>query len=70
MALTTSQNQSHRGSVVPIPKGMANLNSDSLALCHQVFVIDKSKLTQVIGDLPVVCVKDVDRALKVALYLP
>jgi mRNA-degrading endonuclease toxin of MazEF toxin-antitoxin module len=48
---------------------VANLKADSFALCHQVFVIDKSKLTTLIGELPAKNLKDVEFALKTALYL-
>jgi mRNA interferase MazF len=69
VSVTTSPNQSHLGSVVQIPKGTANLRADSFALCHQVFVIDKNKLTNLIGELPSKNLKDVELALKTALYL-
>jgi mRNA interferase MazF len=70
VCVTKSQNQSNRASVAFIPKGVANLRKDSWALCHQVFVIDKNKLTTLIGELPANYLRDVERGLKVALYLP
>jgi mRNA-degrading endonuclease toxin of MazEF toxin-antitoxin module len=52
-----------------LPKGTANLKADSFVLCHQVFVIDKGKLATRIGELPPKNLKDVELALKTALYL-
>jgi len=56
--------------VVFVPKGTANLKLDSWVLCHQVFVIDKNKLDFLIGLMPAKNMHDIERALKVALYLP
>ena len=69
VSVTTSPNLSSLGSVVQLPKGTANLRADSFALCHQVFVIDKSKLTALIGELPAKNLKDIEFGLKTALYL-
>jgi len=69
VSLTTSPRQSLLGSVIPIPKGAANLRSDSFALCHQVFVIDKSRLTTLLGELPAKNLATVELGLKAALYL-
>jgi mRNA interferase MazF len=69
VSVTTSPNLSQLGSVAELPKGVANLKADSFALCHQVFVIDKTKLTALIGELPTKNLKDVEFGLKTALYL-
>lgn len=70
VTVTKSPSQSSRGSVVFVPKGTANLKLDSWVLCHQVFVIDKNKLDFLIGLMPAKNMQDIERALKVALYLP
>jgi mRNA interferase MazF len=70
VSVTTSPNQSTHATVVFVAKGTANLKSDSYILCHQIFVIDKNKLISQIGTLPANNMQDIERALKVALYLP
>ena len=50
--LSTSVAQAGRGpSAVLLPQGAAGLGKDSVALCHQVTTLDRSKLTQRIGEL-------------------
>jgi mRNA interferase MazF len=70
VSVTTSTNQSTRATAVFLARGTANLKYDSYILCHQIFVIDKNKLISQIGTLPASNMHDVERALKVALYLP
>jgi mRNA interferase MazF len=37
---------------VPLTEGTGGLPADSVALCHQITTLDRSKLTQQIGALP------------------
>ena len=51
--LSTSTKQMKRGpTVVPLPAGIAGLEKDSIALCHQITTLDRGKLTAKIGALP------------------
>ena len=50
--LTTSAMQAGRGpSTIVLPHGVAGLRKESVVLCHQVTTLDRSKLTQRIGEL-------------------
>ncbi len=58
--LSTSSKQSLRGpTAVFIAKGEANLKEDSIALCHQITTLDRSKLTGMIGELSAAVLKEV-----------
>lgn len=51
--LSTSIRQMQRGpTVVPFPAGVAGLAKDSIAICHQITTLDRSKLTVRIGAVP------------------
>jgi mRNA interferase MazF len=68
--LSTSQTQAARGpSAVLLPKGAAGLGKDSIVLCHQVTTLDRSKLTQRIGELSSVELSQVEDGLKAAMNL-
>jgi mRNA interferase MazF len=68
--LSTSKNQARRGpTAVPVPEGMGGINRDSLALCHQLTTLDRSKLTQRLGLLPDSLLHAVEEGIKVALDL-
>lgn len=50
--LTTSGKQARRGpTAIVLPKGEAGLPRESIALCHQITTLDRSKLTEKIGAL-------------------
>jgi len=67
---STSARQSQRGpTVVPIPRRTAGMPKASLALCHQVTTLDRSKLVARIGTLPNDFVVQIRRGLVVALSL-
>ncbi len=51
-------------------KGEANLNEDSLAKCHQVRVIDRSRLIHKIGDVSEIKINDIEAALVFVLAFP
>lgn len=52
---------------VPVPAGDGGLVSDSVALCHQIRVSDKSRLLRRLGQLSDVTMAKVEQALRVTL---
>lgn len=54
---------------VELPQGCAGLTRDSLALCHQITTIDRSKLKRLLGVLPDELLEQVEEALKATLDL-
>ena len=68
--LSTSSAQAGRGlSAVLLPQGAAGLNKDSVALCHQVTTLDRSKLTQRIGELSSIQLSQIEDGIKAAMDL-
>jgi mRNA interferase MazF len=68
--ISTSLSQAVRGpTVVILPAGVGGLSRASVALCHQITTIDRSKLTKRIGTLPVDLLDEVGGALKAATSL-
>ena len=68
--LSTSQAQARRGpSAVLLAQGAAGLAKESLALCHQVTTLDRSKLKQRIGALRPAELSQIEDGLKAAMDL-
>jgi mRNA interferase MazF len=68
--ISSSPRQAARGpTVIPLPKGTAGLSQDSVAVCHQITTLDRSKLTQRIGELPPNLLATVEIGLKAAVDL-
>ncbi len=68
--LSTSVAQAGRvPSGVLLPLGTAGLGKDSVALCHQVTTLDRSKLTLRIGKLNTMELSQVEEGLKAAMDL-
>jgi mRNA interferase MazF len=68
--LSTSVAQAGRGpSAVLLSPGPAGLSKDSIALCHQVTTLDRTKLTQRIGELNSMELRQVEDGLKAAMDL-
>ena len=68
--LSTSKKQRKRWlTAVPLPKGVAGLSRASVALCHQVTTLDRTKLVQRIGALPAELIRDIEEGLNAALDL-
>ncbi|MBI1763282.1 MAG: type II toxin-antitoxin system PemK/MazF family toxin [Acidobacteria bacterium] len=68
---STSQAQAKRGATgVLLPVGEGGLAQESVALCHQVTTLDRSKLLQKIGALSAVWLAKVEQGLVAALDLP
>lgn len=66
--LSTSASQAKRGpTVVAIPGGTSGLTKPSIAICHQVTTLDRSKLTSRIGALSSDLLKELEAALIAAL---
>lgn len=49
--LTTNLRRSSLPTCLPIPKNEGGLNQDSVALCHQLRVLDKTRLGRKLGKL-------------------
>jgi mRNA interferase MazF len=68
--VSTSDKQAARGpTAVPIESGVGGLPRKSVALCHQVTTLDRSKLSRRLGTLPPHDSARVDAGLKAALSL-
>lgn len=68
--LSTSGAQARRGpTAVPVPAPGTGLDRDSVALCHQVATLDRSKLTKSVGALPASVVDALNSGLSAALAL-
>ena len=65
--VSTSPAQAKCGpTVVPLSAGAGGIPKDSVALCHQVTTLDRSKLTLQIGELSLALLNDVGEAMKIA----
>jgi len=58
--LTTTLRRSQLPSAVFVPSAGTGLPSDSVALCHQIRVLDKSRLHGRIGTLPVDLMRQIE----------
>jgi mRNA interferase MazF len=68
--VSTSAAQGRRGpTAVPIPADVAGLAKPSLAVCHQITTLDRSKLTKRLGVLPSGILEQIDNGVKAALDL-
>lgn len=66
--LSTSTTQARRGpTVVAVSAGTAGLADASSAICHQITTLDRAKLTDKIGELPVDVLALVEHALLAAV---
>lgn len=67
---STSDAQSRRGpTAVHLTAGTGGLPEDSIAVCHQITTLDRSKLSQKIGSLPLPALREVEDGLRAALSL-
>lgn len=68
--LSTSAAQAGRGpTAVRVPRGAAGLARESVALCHQVTTLDRTKLRTHIGSLPHELLEAVAIGLRAAMDL-
>jgi mRNA interferase MazF len=65
--VSTSDRQRRGLTAVAMPAGSASLSRDSLALCHQVTTLDKTKLSGFIGSLAPVLLRQIEDGLKAAM---
>ena len=66
--VSSSLRQAGRGpTVVPLPAGVGGLEQDGVAVCHQVTTLDRSKLAESIGHVPVEVIAKIEDGLKAAL---
>jgi mRNA interferase MazF len=66
--LSTSEKQASRGpTAISLPKGTAGLREASIALCHQITTLDRSKLVERIGALSKDALAAVESGVKAAL---
>lgn len=66
--VTTSPRQMRRGATaIFLPAGSANLDRDSVALCHQVTTLDRSKVGEELGALSPAQLREVELGLLAAL---
>lgn len=68
--LSTSEKQLRRGpTAIFISKTLTNLKEDSVALCHQITTLDRSKLTEKIGVLPLSALQEIEKGIRAAIDL-
>jgi len=68
--LSTSQLQARRGpTVVSVPVGAAGLPKPSLAICHQITTLDRTKLVKRIGALAPQLLREVEDGIRAAVDL-
>ena len=68
--VSTSEVQAKRGpTAIRLPQGAGGLDRASIALCHQVTTLDRSKLTQRLGILSPALVNQINAGLKAALAI-
>lgn len=68
--ISTSAAQSKRGpTAVYLPRGVAGLKKDSIALCHQITTLDRVKITEQIGALSPGILNEVEQGIRAAIDL-
>jgi mRNA interferase MazF len=68
--ITGSENVKRLGpTLVPLPKGEAGLEKDSVAVCHQIRTVDESRLGRIRGQVKPATLAKVAEALKIVLEL-
>lgn len=66
--ISTSEKQARRGPTTVLVSALSTgLSRDSIALCHQVTTVDRSKLMQKIGTLPPGLLQEIERGLMTAV---
>ncbi|MBW1786518.1 MAG: type II toxin-antitoxin system PemK/MazF family toxin [Deltaproteobacteria bacterium] len=66
--VSTSAAQAKRGpTAIALSKNIGGLTKDSVALCHQITTLDRSKLTERLGALPFRKLRDIEAGVKAAL---
>lgn len=66
--LSTSTNQARRGpTAISVDRGEGGISQSSVALCHQVTTLDRSKLKQRLGELSAERMVEIEEGLKAAM---
>src|SRR4051812_47574747 len=66
--VSTSENQARRGpTAIYLSKGTAGLMQGSVALCHQITTLDRSKLVERIGMLSNPFILEIENGIRAAL---
>ena len=68
--LTTNLRRASLPSCVQISKGEGGLASDSVALCHQLRVLDKTRLTRRLGTVSLKTISAVESCVKFTMGMP
>ena len=68
--LTTNLRRASLPSCVRISKGEGGLASDSVALCHQLRVLDKARLTRKLGTVSSETIAAIESCLKFTMGMP
>ncbi len=75
LPITSSPSQGKRRqtflgpTVVPVSVGEGGLSQESFVLCHQVTILDRSKLLKTLGKLGEGTLEQIDKGLKLSLGL-
>jgi mRNA interferase MazF len=70
VSVSTSTKQGERGpTAIFLSKGTAGLEKSSVALCHQVTTLDRSKFTERVGMLSTALMSEIEQGLKAALCI-
>jgi mRNA interferase MazF len=64
---TTNLRRADLPSAVLIPEGSGGLRSTSVLLCHQIRVLDRTRLLELVGTLPPSHLTEVERAVLLTL---
>ena len=68
--VSTSSAQARRGiTAILLPQNVGGLSQESVALCHQITTLDRAKLQEKIGELPVELIQKIEEGLKAATDL-
>lgn len=69
--VSTSAGQArHSDTAVPIATGLGGLTRDSVAVCHQITTLDRSKFVERLGVLPAETIGQIEEGVKAALDFP
>jgi|SRR5450432_551067 mRNA interferase MazF len=68
--LITKPNRASSATHIPIPQGEAGLSLDSVALCHQIRALDKTRLQRQLGEVTAETLSEIEAAIAFLLNLP
>lgn len=66
-----SPRQAQRGpTAINVARGAGGLPNASVAVCHQVTTVDRTKLSKLVGTLPALVLAEIEAGIKAAMDLP